>query len=245
MGLDIALGVMILLGAIRGWFRGFVLQAIQLGGLVGCVYAAGPIRDLAGPHVAPYLKTIDPSLLGRMLWWSSAAVSYIAMVGLGSLAVKLYRRRPYGEPEPNHADQFAGFLLAAAKGALVAAFLVGAIDRHVLTYGQQVPWVAEQLRASRALAWHDQYRPADRVWSAPPVQMFVAHVRQMGVDDPRLAREAKSPEAESAPVQTAASRPPRLDLPTAPDARRQRPGLRREVRRGLQESRTALIANRR
>ena len=45
MGLDIALGLMILLGAIRGWFRGFVLQALQLGGLVGCVYAAGPIRD--------------------------------------------------------------------------------------------------------------------------------------------------------------------------------------------------------
>jgi len=220
MGLDIALGVMILLGAIRGWFRGFVLQVIQLSGLVGCVYAAGPIRDLAGPHVAPYLKTIDPSLLGRMLWWSSAVVSYIAIVGLGNLAVKLYRRRPYGEPEPNRADQFAGFLLATAKGAVVAAFLLGALDRHVLThvkaFAKQVPWAADQLKDSRALTWHEQYKPADRVWSAPPVQMFVAHVRQMGVDDPRPAGESKSPEADATPVQTAASRPPRLDLPTEP-----------------------------
>lgn len=216
MGLDIALGVMILLGAIRGWFRGFVLQTIQLCGLVGCVYAAGPIRDLAGPYVAPYLKTIDPSLLGRMLWWSSAVVSYIAMVGLGNLAVKLYRRRPYGEPEPNHTDQSAGFLLASVKGALVAAFLVGAIDRHILPYAKQVPWVAEQLKDSRAFVWHEQYKPADRVWSAPPVQMFVAHVRQMGIADPRPAGESKSPEADPAPVQTAASRPPRLDLPTEP-----------------------------
>jgi hypothetical protein len=46
--------------------------------------------------------------------------------------------------------------------------------------------------------------------------MFVAHVRQMGVDDPRPAGEAKSPEAEAAPVQTAASRPHRLGLPTGP-----------------------------
>jgi Colicin V production protein len=221
MGLDIALGVMILFGAIRGWFRGFMLQAIQLGGLVGCVYAAGPIRDLVGPQVAPYLKTIDPSLLGRMLWWSSAVVSYIAVVGLGGLAVKLYRRRPYGEPEPNRADQFAGFLLATGKGALVAAFLVGAIDRHVLTYARQLPWAAEQAKTSRALVWNEQYKPADRIWSAPPVQMFVSHVRQMGVDAPRGAGEPKSSEAENAPVQTAASRPPRLDLPTEPvlDAR--------------------------
>ena len=47
MGLDIALGIMVLLGAIRGWFKGFVLQAIRLSGLVGCVYAAGPVRDYA------------------------------------------------------------------------------------------------------------------------------------------------------------------------------------------------------
>ena len=221
MGLDIALGVMILFGAVRGWFHGFVLQAIRLGGLVGCVYAAGPIRDLVGPQVAPYLKTIDPSLLGRMLWWSSAVVSYIAIVGLGSLAVKLYRRRPYGEPEPNRADQFAGFLMATGKGALVAAFLVGAIDRHVLTYARQVPWAAEQFQTSRALTWHEQYKPADRVWSAPPVQMFVAHVRQMGIDAPQTDGASKATEAGPNPVQTAASRPPRLDLPTEPalDAR--------------------------
>jgi uncharacterized membrane protein required for colicin V production len=216
MGLDIALGVMILFGAIRGWFQGFVLQAIRLIGLVGCVYAAGPIRDLVAPYVAPYLKTIDPSLLGRMLWWSSAVVSYVAMVGLGSLAVKLYRRRPYGEPEPNRADQFAGFLLATAKGALVAAFLVSAIDRYVLTYARQLPWAADQLKTSTSLVWNEQYKPADRIWSAPPVQMFVAHVRQMGVDAPRAGDGPKSPEADPAPVQTAASRPPRLDLPTEP-----------------------------
>src|SRR4051794_40888407 len=110
MGLDIILGIVILVGAIRGWFRGFVLQAIRLGGLVGCVYAADPLRDFARPYVTPYLTAIPTYALDRMLWWSSAVVSYITMVGLASLAVKLYRKRPYGEPEPNRADQFAGLL---------------------------------------------------------------------------------------------------------------------------------------
>ena len=32
MGLDLALGVIVLLAAIRGWLKGFVLQAIRLSG---------------------------------------------------------------------------------------------------------------------------------------------------------------------------------------------------------------------
>ncbi len=143
MGLDIALGIMVLLAAIRGWFRGFVIQAIRLGGLVGCVYAAGPLRDYARVLRLALPGDADPPppMLDRLLWWTSAVVSYVTMVvGLASLAVKLYRRRPYGEPEPNHADQFAGMLLAAGKAAVVASFLVGALDKYALSWVKQVPW---------------------------------------------------------------------------------------------------------
>lgn len=150
MGLDIALGVMILLGAIRGWFHGFMLQAIRLLGIVACVYSAGPLRDWVRPHVASYLAAIPANLLDRMLWWASAVLAYIAIVGLGTLTVKLYRRRPYGEPEPNRADQFAGFLLSIGKGAVVSAFLVGAIDKYALTWVKQVPWADNQIKTSRA-----------------------------------------------------------------------------------------------
>jgi hypothetical protein len=213
MGLDIALGIMVLLGAIRGWFRGFVLQAIRLGGLVGCVYAAGPLRDYARPYVVPYLASIPASMLDRMLWWSSAVVSYITMVGLASLAVKLYRRRPYGEPEPNRADQFAGLLLAAGKAAVVAAFLVGALDRFALSWVKQVPWATEMTRSSTVLTWHEQYRPSDKIWEAAPVQHFVGQVRKMGVADPVGPTTGAPSTSEASPLQTA-SRPPRLDLPT-------------------------------
>ncbi|HEY2158980.1 MAG TPA: CvpA family protein, partial [Isosphaeraceae bacterium] len=60
MGLDILLGLVILAAAVRGWFRGFVLQAIRLGGLVGAVYSAAPIRDAARPYVNEYLPSIRP-----------------------------------------------------------------------------------------------------------------------------------------------------------------------------------------
>jgi Colicin V production protein len=206
MGLDIALGIMVLLGAIRGWFRGFMLQAIRLSGVVGCVYAAGPIRDYVRPHVVPYLTSVPPAILDRMLWWSSAVVSYLTMVGLASLAVKLYRRRPYGEPEPNRADQFAGMLLAAGKSAVIAAFLVGALDKYALIWIKQVPWATEMTKSSTVLTWHDQYHPSEKIWDAAPVQNFVGYVQKMGIAGPPVTA------TEPPPVQTA-SRPPRLDLP--------------------------------
>ena len=208
MGLDIALGIIILVGAIRGWFRGFVLQAIRLGGLVGCVYLAGPLRDYARPYVVPYLASVPAHMLDRMLWWTSAVVTYITTVGLASLAVKLYRRRPYGEPEPNRADQFGGLLLSAGKATVVAAFLVAALDKYALSWIKQVPWATDLTNSSTALTWNEQYRPSERIWTAAPVQHFVSQVQKMGVAGP-----SSTTEAPSTPVQTA-SRPPRLDLPT-------------------------------
>ena len=223
MGLDIALGIMVALGAIRGWFRGFVLQAIRLGGLVGAVYAADPLRDYARPHVVTYLAAIPPSMLDRILWWSSAVVSYLAIVGIASLAVKLYRRRPYGEPEPNHADQFAGMLLAAGKAAVVSAFLVGALDKYALTWVKQVPWATEMTKSSTALTWHEEYHPSERIWAAAPVQHLVGHVQKMGIADP-VAPDSQAALAAQAEPTLGSIRSPRLDLPmpspfdpTAPD----------------------------
>ncbi len=218
MGLDIALGLMILIGAVRGWFRGFVLQAIHLSGLVGSVYAAGPVRDYARPYVAPYLTSIRADLLDRMLWWSSAAVSYMAMVGVASMIVKLYRKRPYGEPEPNRADQMAGFLVGATKAVVVSAFLISAMEKYALGYLRKLPWADEQARTSYALVWNQQYQPADRIWSAPPVQTFVAQVRRMGLNGEADPSETLGSRVEVVPASTPAqasttNRTPRLDLP--------------------------------
>ncbi len=220
MGLDIALGVMILLGAIRGWFRGFLLQAVRIGGLVGSVYAAAPIRELAKPHVVPYLVSIRPDLLDRMLWWASAVTCYVLTVGFAGMAVRLHRRRPYGEPEPNRLDQLAGFVLASSKGAVVVAFLLAGLDKYALGWARKIPWADEQARTSQALAWNERYRPADRIWGAPPVQQFVAHVRQMGVS--AASDPTGTEKIGTAPLQArAGSAPtPRLGLhglPAMPD----------------------------
>ena len=222
MGLDITLGVLVFIGATRGWYRGFILQAVRLGGIVGSVYLAAPIRNLARPYVAPHLATIRPDLLDRMLWWASAVVCYLVVVGFATMVVNLQRRRPYGDPEVGRADQGAGFLLAAVKSVLVLAFLVASLDKYVSRWAQSVPWADEQLRTSMAVAWERQYRPADQIWESPPVQHFVAYVRQMGISGGTdlvtpaslltnpLLPDLSPPRAASVEV---AGRTPRLGLP--------------------------------
>lgn len=216
MGLDIILGLVILMAAVRGWFRGFVIQAIRLAGLVGSVYSAAPIRDATRSYAIKYLPSMRPDLLDRLLWWASAVVCYVVVVGLASLAVKMARRRPFGEVEPNRTDQFAGFLLGGVKGAVAVCFLAAALQRHAVERVKGIDWAEGQAKDSYALMWEAQYHPADRVWTSAPVQHFVAEIRRKGTLAPDGPAPASGPPLEK-PVQAAAnSTPPRLDLPNLP-----------------------------
>lgn len=212
MGLDLALGGLVLVTAIRGWLKGFVLQAVRLAGLVACVYLADPVRDQARPYVLAYLPKIRPDLVDRLLWWSSAVISYVVLVGLATLAVTLHRRQPIGLTEPNRNDQFAGFLLGGAKGVLIALLLVASLQKNASERIKALPWADEQARTSRVLRWNERYQPAARIWAAPPVRHFVSRVRQRGLTSPA---DAPPISAEPKPVRTAAGRPPRLSIPSA------------------------------
>lgn len=213
MGLDVTLAVIVLLAGIRGWLKGFVRQAIGIGALIGCVYLADPVRDQARPYVQSYFPSIRPELFEKMLWWTSAVACYVIAAGLALWIVKAYRRKPYGDPEPNRGDQGGGFAMGLFKGLIVAAFLTAGLAKHESTITRFTggTWVEEQIKSSQALAWSTQYHPAERLWNAPPVQAFVARIRSRGlwVDEP------KSAEAPP-PLQTASSRPRTLIVPPPP-----------------------------
>jgi uncharacterized membrane protein required for colicin V production len=184
MGLDVALGVVILIAAIRGWLQGFLYQVIRIGGLVACVYLAAPVRDQAKPYVAQYLPVIPQDLLDHILWWVSASVSYIVLVGAATLVLKMTRRPeiPGIPPQRSRNDQFAGFLLGIAKGAVVAAFLVAALDIYGSKQIATISWADQQAKASLALRWNEQYHPAARIWGSVPVRHFVNHIQRMGLE---------------------------------------------------------------
>lgn len=214
MGLDLALGGLVLVMAIRGWLKGFLLQAIRLVGLVLCVYAADPVRDQIKPRVIGHLPTIRPELIDRMLWWSSAVAAYLILVGLATLAVKLHRRQPYGMDEPRRGDQFAGSLLGIAKALVVATFLVAGVEKYAVAHLKSIPWAEKQIETSRSMALNAQYHPVPRIWAAPPVQHFVRHVQRMGLNH---SGESDLPQESAPPVRTA-SRTPQLQWGNPADA---------------------------
>jgi uncharacterized membrane protein required for colicin V production len=213
MGLDLALGGLVLFTAIRGWLKGFLVQAIRLAGLVTAVYAAAPLREQIKPYVAGQFPTMKPDLMDRILWWGSGVGAYFVLVGVASLIVSVSRRQNFGMAEPNRGDQFAGFGLGVLKGLVVASFLVAALHKYAEPQLVKLAWAEEQKKESYAWKWHEDYQPAAKIWAAPPVQNFVQHIQKMGLPG---APEKGKPEATAEkPVQTA-SRLPKLALASEP-----------------------------
>jgi uncharacterized membrane protein required for colicin V production len=213
MGLDLALGVIILVAAFRGWFQGFVSQVVRIASLVACVYLGDRVRDYARPYVTPYLSTIQLDLVDRLLWWVSAAATYIVLVGVAMLFIKMTRRPEIpGISQSGRNDQFAGFLLGSAKGLLIVTFLAAGILKYGSGPIETVSWAQEQVKASWALRWSEEYQPVPRIWSARPVRHFVDHIQRMGLQKPGEGSQSPAGEEleEESPVRTA-SRPPDRD----------------------------------
>jgi membrane protein required for colicin V production len=193
MGLDLVLGVIIIIAAFRGWFRGFVSQAVHLGALVAAVYAAVHVRDYAKPYVTPSLASIQPDLVDRLLWWVSAVATYLILVGFALLIVKMTRRPEIpGISQSGRNDQFAGFFLGGLKGLLVAAFLAAGIQNYAMDQVKNVSWADEQVKASWALKWNESYQPARRIWASRPVRHFVGYIHRMGLQRPGDVSDSRS-----------------------------------------------------
>ncbi len=216
MGLDLSLGVIILVAALRGWLKGFVNQAVRIGGFIACVYLADPVREQVRPYVLGKMPAIEVGLLDRILWWVAAVVSFIVLVGLTNLAIQLTRTPPPpGAPPSRRDDQFGGLLLGSAKGLLVAAFLAAAVEKYGIDIAHNFSWAERQTTGSYALKWTAQFHPAPRIWAAPPVRSFVEHIQRNGLKGP-IQDEAEKQVARQTSVDAEASgRLPRLDLPPA------------------------------
>jgi uncharacterized membrane protein required for colicin V production len=209
MGLDLALGVIVVVAAFRGWFQGFVSQAVRLGALVCSVYAAAHVRDYAKPYVLPYLASIEASVIDRLLWWVSAVATNLVLVGVAMLVIKMTRRPEIpGISQSGRNDQFAGFFIGASKGLLVAVFLAAGIQNYAMDQVKNVNWAEEQVKASWALKWNDTYQPARKIWASRPVRHLVDHIQRMGLNRPGDASETQAgDELDDEQVVRTASRP--------------------------------------
>ncbi len=216
MGLDLALGMIILVAALRGWLKGFVSQAVRISGFIACFYLADPVREQVRPYILSKLPAIEAGLLDRILWWVAAVVSYIVLVGLTTLAIQLTRTPPpKGVLQTRSDDRFGGLLVGVAKGLLVAAFLAAAVEKYGTEIARNIPWAERQTTGSFALKWNAQYQPAPRIWAAPPVRNFVEHIQRNGLKSPTEAEAEKRVARQNSVEAEAGTRLPRLELPSA------------------------------
>jgi len=243
MGLDLALAGLVLVTAIRGWLKGFVVQAVRLVGLVSAVYVAAPIRDQVKPYAISYLPTVRADLVDRLFWWISACVAYFVLVGLASLLVSVSKRPVLGIKETSRNDQFAGLSLGVVKGLILAAFLVGALEKYAEPHIEKIPYGSSQAKESNAWDWNKRFHPAHRLWTAPPVQHFVAQIKTMGLNPPpgsnsksnANSEDGSEPtSSEEGPVKTA-SRTPRLTLSPDDLSRVDTSGLSPDLSRSIEE----------
>ena len=210
MGLDLALAGIVLVTAIRGWFKGFMVQAIRLAAFVASVYVAAPLRDEIKSRAMEYLPTIPPQIVDRLLWWSALAISYVLLTGVASFALAIVRRQTYGNTDKGRGDQFAGFGLSMVKGAIMVAFLLSSLQKHGEKFLGNIPMAQEQTRESLAWKFNGEYQPADKIWAFPPVQLFVNQVTRMGMTAPESS--AAAPAAKDEVSARTEGRAPKLRL---------------------------------
>ena len=152
MALDIAAGVIVLLGVDPGISKGFVAQAIGLAALIGCVYAADPLRDLALPYAQAKFPTIQAPLFAKLLWWTAAVLGFVVMAGLATTIVKLLKTKPYdGEPEGHGrpGGRIRAWRGQGERSSRVPALGAPAHEPAAVKLG---PWVEQQIAKSRGLA---------------------------------------------------------------------------------------------
>ena len=216
MGLDVVLGVIVLLAALRGWFRGFTSQAVGIGSFISCFYLADPVREEIRPYIIPRLPLIDPALLDCIFWWVSAVIAYIVMRAVLSLAIRLMRTPPEpGEPMPRREDRIGGMVVGAGKGLLVAALFSALVLKFDEDLARHASWAQRQTKGSFALKWSQEYRPVPRIWAAPPVRHFVEHIQRNGMGQKTEAEPVKEVAERTSMDAQASGVPPRRDLPVA------------------------------
>ena len=181
MGLDVTLGVIILIAGFAAGFKDSSRQAVRITGLIACVYLAEPVRDYAKPYVLPYLPTIQPELVDRLLWWVSAVVTYVVLVGCCDPGHQDDPRPEIpGIAQYGRNNQFAGIHAGSDQGAAGGGFRRrGYTEICDASTSRRSPWAEEQVKTSWALKWNDDVPagPQDLVVASGPAlcQLHRAH----------------------------------------------------------------------
>lgn len=174
MVLDIAFGILVLLGVFRGLRRGFAGQVVHVGAIVLGVMFAGALVKIGGSHVEPYLSRIDPEVRPAAMYWMAVVAIALVVWVVGGILLARYRVSTMGVPTASGQDRLLGGLLAAATNAVVVCLLVAGIE-HLPEPIQKSEFLKTQMHQSLAVQWSDKVPVARWISNVPEVQDLFGH----------------------------------------------------------------------
>lgn len=143
--IDVALVVLLLLCALRGFWRGFFRESFGFLGLIVGLGGALRFSDLGAAALAPYLP-LPPSALSGIAFVGIFMIAYTFLNLFGLLLESLL-----GSLMLKRANQLAGVVFAVAKGGAILAMVllffhlfrvVPALDRRIMESRVARPMVA-------------------------------------------------------------------------------------------------------
>jgi membrane protein required for colicin V production len=142
--IDVALVVLLLLCALRGFWRGFFRESFGFLGLIVGLGGALRFSDIGAAALVPYLPLPSTALVG---------ISFVGLFMVAYTALNLFGlllERLIGSLMLQRANQLAGSVFAVAKGGAILAlvllffhlFRVPALDQRIMESRVARPLVA-------------------------------------------------------------------------------------------------------
>lgn len=178
MGFDIAIGIVLLLGAVRGFKKGFARQILTLTSLILAFVFAKPLAErLAGPLAGP-LEQFPEAVAESMVYTGSLLGLFLVVNLFGTLYLYVYRTRSLGVNAPSLQDRIVGVFVGVAVGGFIACVLISQVSR-LPAMVRESDIVQTHFTGSRGVKLAMEYQISTRVWETPEVQRAYLHAGRL------------------------------------------------------------------
>lgn len=197
MWIDVAMGLVLALGALRGFRVGFAKPMVHLTGLVAGLLAAEPLSHWVAEHAGERLAFLPAAIRPAALFFACLVAMYAVLTLVGCSYLRWYRTQFLGENKPSFGDRFVGIGLGLVKGAIVIYIAAFGASRFVpaLLHHESV---REMIAASKGVPLLRRHQPIEWVLRTEHAQRVARHLGT-------LIDQFRSPGSESSATPETAS----------------------------------------
>lgn len=178
MGFDIAVGIVLFLGAVRGFKKGFARQILTVSSLVIALVFADPLAKHFPKQVHKLVEDYPADIAESMLGTGALLLIFLLINGAGTLYLYVYRTRSLGVNTPSLGDRIVGIGMGVAIAAFIACIGI-ATYRYLPSTIRENDLVQSHYEKSRAIKLAEENQIAEKVWETQEVQRAYLHMGRL------------------------------------------------------------------